>query len=400
MNQLTPVNELGLAELEKLAKKAQVITVDKGFVFEASEEYRWLLYLKSGYFELTEKNKPKSEITTGSARAHLPFFCEQAHHISAIAKEPSTIVRFDRQYFHTLLKQAMLDGEQVETIEINETESHLFNTIMHAFNQGLLNLPSLPEVALKIKEAVSDPTVTPEMLVRILEADPVVAARLIQVANSPIKRGVSPVQSIRAAVIRLGYTTTRDLVICLAVKQLFTAKSPILMERMKKLYEHSTEVAAIAYILAKKTTHLEADELLLAGLVHDIGVIPILAYIDQTGLVIENIEQVEEIVIDLRTVVGSMVISSWSLSPELITVIENAENWSRTHAGEADMCDVILASQIYFKLQHHQLKDVPALDKVPAFTKLFPDHQNPELIKEILEQAKEEVDEVKRLLNQ
>lgn len=398
LNQLQPINELQIEAIEKLANKSTVIDVDKGFVLEASDEYRWLIYLLSGEVNLISPDQSVVSVAGISERAHHPLFSEKAHRIKAIANSSSRFVRFDRQYFNLLFDESLLAGEEFETIEVRESEGHLFNTIIHAFNQGLLELPSLPEIALKVKEAVADPDVNTENLVRMIEADPALVARLIQVANSPIHSGTGLVQSIRAAVIRLGLKTTRDLVICLSVKQLFKAKSPLLKTRMQKLYEHSVEVAAIAYTLANKTTHLVADDMLLAGLVHDIGVIPILTYIDQIGLDIDSMEQVEEIINDLRSVVGSMVISNWALSPELLTVIENAENWYRDTSDNVDMCDVILASQIYFRLQHHQLKNLPKLDQVPAFSKLFPDHQDPELIKEILDQAKEEVEEVKRLL--
>ena len=398
LSALLPVNELDVADRQKLADKSRIDHLPRGAAISVSDEHRWFVYLLEGCLELVSVDKATSQVIEKTPRSNHPVFSQKAHNVRAIAEAECIIVRFDRQYFNTLLDQELLLGEEVETIEVSESESYLFNTIMHAFNQGELKLPSLPEIALKVKEAVSDPDVSTDKLTRILEADPSIVARLIQVANSPINQGVTPVTSIRAAVIRLGLATTRDLVLCLSVKQLFKVESTLLMNRMLQLYEHSIEVAAIAYSLAKKTTHLAPDDMLLAGLVHDIGVIPILTYIDQTGLIIESLDQVEEIISDLRTVVGSMVISHWALSPELLIVVENAENWGRDHAKKADMCDVILAAQIYFRLQHHQLKDLPTLDHVPAFQKLFPEHQDPNVIKEILDQAKEEVDEVKRLL--
>jgi len=399
LNQLLPLNDLNAGDKAKLAAKAHVMKIDRGYTIEASDEYRWLVYLQSGQLELISDDYSSVKISDNMNRAKRPVFPERAHKIQAVAERPSTIVRFDREYFKTLLKQSLLTAEQLETIEVDESEDDLFSSILHAYNKGQLTLPSLPDIALKIREAVSDPDVSAQTISRILEADPSIVARLIQVANSPLNKGITPVESINAAVIRLGFATTRDLVLCLSVKQLFTAVSPLLIRRMHALYDHSTEVAAIAYTLAKKTTHLVADNLLLAGLLHDIGVIPILVYIDQNDLQINNMEEVEDIITDLRVVVGSMVISNWSLAPDLISVVENAENWSRDVAGDADMCDVILAAQIYYRLRHHQLKDIPSPDHVPAFQKLFPNHNDPQLINEILEQASAEVDEIKRLLH-
>jgi len=396
--QLSPLNELTSADRTCLADKAHVIHVSRGFTLDSSDEYRWLIYLQSGRLELITKDYSTFKISANNDRSKQPVFSEKDHKIRAVAEEPSTIVRFDRQYFNTLFNQALLTAEQVETFEVTEAEGDLFASILHAYNLGKLELPSIPEIALKVKEAISDPDVTAESLSRILEADPAIVARLMQVANSPINRGVNPLESISAAIIRLGFTTTRDLVLCLSIKELFTATSPLLNKRMQSLYDHSTEVAAIAYTLANKATHLEADNLLLAGLLHDIGVIPILVYIDQSDIAVDSMDQVEEIISDLRIAVGSMVVNNWLLSPDLVSVVENAENWGRDVAGEADMCDVILAAQIYYRLLHHQLEDIPTPGQVPAFHKLFPEHQNPQLINEILAEAEAEVEEVKRLL--
>ena len=65
-----------------------------------------------------------------------------------------------------------MTGEELETIEIGESEGYLFNEIMHAFNVGALKLPSLPEIALKVKSAVINPNVTVADVARIIEADP------------------------------------------------------------------------------------------------------------------------------------------------------------------------------------------------------------------------------------
>lgn len=398
LNNLIPIKELQPDERQKLAIKSRQSELNRGHSIEGSDEYRWLVYLLDGQVEISEKGKETVAISCESKLAMQPLFHEKSHNVHAVAKTQCRIVRFDRQYFNTLVTQGLLDGEEVETTEVNESEGLLFNSIMHAFNQRLLELPSLPEIALKIKAAINEPDVNIEKLIHIIEADPAIAARLIQVANSPLSRGVADVKSIRAAVVRLGLSTTRDLIFCLSIKQLFKSKSPLLRSRMKILYEHSIEVAAIAYVLAQKQTHLIPDNMLLAGLVHDIGVIPILTHIEKTGLEIEDEAQLEQVISRLRTAVGSMVISNWSLPNELVTMVENVENWERNSPGQADVCDVILVAQLYNRLQHHQLKDLPELHHVPAFSKIFPGKKDPELIKNILEQAHEEVHEVMSLL--
>ena len=136
-------------------------------------------------------------------------------------------------------------------------------------------------------------------------------ARLMQVVNSPAVQGVETVRSIQNAIVRLGLSATRNLVMSYAVKQLFKTKSEMLKKRMQQLYEHSVEIAAISYAVSNVSKIFQSDQLLLAGLVHDIGVIPVLSYIEDTGLEVKDEDELESIMEKLRAVVGSMVIKNW-----------------------------------------------------------------------------------------
>ena len=300
--------------------------------------------------------------------------------------------------FATLLEHELITGEELETIEIGDIESNIFNEIMHAFNMGHLKLPSLPEVAIKVKAAVSDSDVNIKDVARIVESDPAMAARLVQVVNSPVSRGFDPVCSIKDAIVRLGLASTRNLVMSYSVKQLFKAKSALLKTRMKQLYEHSVEVAAISFALANESKKFAGDQLLLAGLIHDIGVIPILTYIDEAGLEIDNEIELENIILKLRSIVGVMVIKHWGFPVEMLTVVEHCENWSRDSGEKLDICDMVLISQVYSMLQHKDVARLPKIQEVPAFKKLFPEKRDPEFALHVFEQARNEIAEVKRLL--
>ena len=287
---------------------------------------------------------------------------------------------------------------EITAIKPDQGESQLFNAIMQALNTGQLQLPSLPDIALKIKNAAANPDVSMADVARIVEVDPAMAVRLIQVASSPLYHGLAPVRSIRDAIMRLGLVATRNLVIGLSMKQLFQTKNSQLVDRMHELYDHSIEVAAICYALGRKAKHAHQDHLLLAGLVHDIGVIPILACIDSTGLVIESAEALETIIEKLRGTVGRMVIQQWGLPAELVTVVEEAENWTRDSGKKLDICDMVVIAQIYSMLQRHQLEKLPKTEDVPAFKKFFKGQPDAAFAEQILIDSHEEVVEVMRLL--
>jgi len=204
LKHLVPIRELQPDDRRQMAAKSHVVEMMPGEGLSDSDEHRWLLYLIEGKIELVDKDRHTVAVVANEARAYHPLFTEKSHKVRAVAESPCRVVRFDRQLFSTLLEHELISGEQLETIEVDEVEGNIFNAIMHAFNQNQLKLPSLPEIAVKVKIAASNPNVSIGDVARIVEADPAMVARLMQVANSPISRGIEPVKSIRDAIVRLG----------------------------------------------------------------------------------------------------------------------------------------------------------------------------------------------------
>ena len=398
LRKLYPLKELGLDEQQQMARKSHVLELLPGDELKASEEHRWMLYLLEGKLDLLGHNKPPELLQDSTPHSYFPLFSEQSDTTHVLAQSHCRVIRFDRQLFATLMDQSIMSGEELETIEVSEVEGTLFNEIMHAFNSGELALPSLPEIAVKVKKAASNPDVSVDDVVHIIEADPAMAARLIQVANSPLNASYEPVRGIKGAVVRLGLSNTRELVVSLSIKQLFNTSSSLLKQRMQRLYQHSVDIAAISYSVASIAGGLDVDHVLLAGLIHDIGIIPILNYIDQTGLEVTEEAELENIVEKLRAVVGSLIVKQWDLSSDFIAAIENSENWYRNEPGKLDLSDVLIVAHIYDCLQRKQVRKLPKISKVPVFKKLYSEHISTEFAQQVLEQSKQQIDEVKRLL--
>jgi HD-like signal output (HDOD) protein len=163
------------------------------------------------------------------------------------------------------------------TQESTMTEQEAFyNELLADLENGSLVLPTLPEVALRVRDVVDDPDATAAQLADIIITDAALSARLLKVANSPLYRGRVAIDNIQMAVSRLGLSLVRNLVTSLVMEQMFQATSNRLDTRLRELWEHSTEVSAICQVIASKHRGLKVDEAMLAGLIHDIGKLPIL----------------------------------------------------------------------------------------------------------------------------
>jgi len=232
-----------------------------------------------------------------------------------------------------------------------------------------LVLPSLPEVALKVRDAIDDETANSRDVSKVISTDAALSARLIAVANSPLLRGGKHIDSVDMAVTRMGNTLVKNTVNSLIVQQIFQPTTEVTDHLFHTFWSHSTEVAAISHSLAG-FAKLKPDQALLAGLVHDIGALPIIKYAEDMPELLANERVLEEIIAELRTSVGTALLSKWEFPQEIINVAAKHEDLKREHDGAADLVDVISVAnlQSYFGKPHPHAE--VEWGTVPAFAKL------------------------------
>tara|TARA_R110001583_G_scaffold177418_2_gene332565 strand:+ start:69268 stop:70110 length:843 start_codon:yes stop_codon:yes gene_type:complete len=251
------------------------------------------------------------------------------------------------------------------------TEQETFyNEILADLENGTLVLPTLPEVALKVRDVVDDPETTSAKLADIIVTDPALSTRLLKVANSALYRGRVPVESVQMAVSRLGLTMVRNLVTSLVMEQMFQATSNRLEKHLHDLWEHSTEVAAISQVIASKQPGIKADEAMLAGLIHDIGVLPILMKAEDSPEILKDPTVLDSLILRLHTRIGAAILRSWKFPESLIAVAAEHENFERDTGNEPDLVDIIQVANIQSYVNTDKALTEIQLQNIKAFTKL------------------------------
>lgn len=263
---------------------------------------------------------------------------------------------------------------------------------------GRLVLPSLPEIVVRVRQAVNDDDVNLGHVVKMIQVDPSLTARLVQIANSPLYRSPQPVENCLMAVNRLGLTTTRDLVTCLVLNNVFNAENKMLRVRVQKLWKHSCHVAAIASTIAKVTPNLHEDTALLAGLLHDIGVLPILHYAADFPEMLESEEKLNFVIQKLRASLGQQILQEWNFDPALSDVSAEAENWQRDNSEKADYVDVVIVAQIHSYFGTEDSAKYPSLLSIPAFQKLGLSKMGPDASLEVLFEAEQGIRTIMAML--
>ncbi len=168
-------------------------------------------------------------------------------------------------------------------------------SIIDDLENDRLPLPTLPEVAIRVRETADDDNASITDVARIIETDAALSARIVQVGNSALYRGVNPAETVQAAAMRMGLNTVRSLATSLVMKQLFQATHPVVDHYLRKAWKQSTDIAAFSAVIAKSSTTLESDSALLAGLTHSIGLSPILVKAEADPSLLNNAQEVERL---------------------------------------------------------------------------------------------------------
>ncbi|QQX79139.1 HDOD domain-containing protein [Shewanella sp. KX20019] len=215
-----------------------------------------------------------------------------------------------------------------------------------------LVLPTLPEVAMRVQEVVGREETSLKDVANIIGQDPAISARIIRVANSAIySRGV-PAGNVNAAISRIGLAQIKTIVTSIAMEQLFISTNEMVWEVMDEVWSTSVDVTSVAVAILQiyNRTHpnsgLNVDTMTLAGLVHNIGALPVLTEVEADPELINGIDQLRALVRKLQGPIGRAVLKSWAFSPSVMEVVERWADLSYT-SEQVGYLDFIRAAALY-----------------------------------------------------
>ncbi len=280
----------------------------------------------------------------------------------------------------------------------SEAESKLSFQLYNDLKTDEAILPSLPDLALRIRRAIDDEVSDAHKVARMVESDPAMAAKLLKVANSALYGGVGSIETTSGAVVRLGMETTKKLVLTFALKEVFRNDDPRIGNRMQALWQHSAYIAAICFVLARRVPGMQPEEALLVGLVHDVGAIAILNYIERYPELLEEDAILDETIARMRGELGAMILRRWNFGPSVVSAARDAENWLFSQTRAANFSDLLIVAQVHDRMLAGQAKDLPTLDRISAIQRILGEQASPETSLEILQEAKAQIEEMRRAL--
>jgi len=397
---LVPLRELPQEALRILAAEAEIEDFPaRSVIFRKGSHDEWTRYLIAGNLLLAERvDGERTLIGMGDAAAVAqPLDSAQPHSATAIARTDCRLLRLRTARIEALLREYRPPEIEVAEVDADEGEAgtRLFYQLFQDLMEDKLALPSMPDIAVKVRQAISERDASAPEVAKIIQNDPVVAARVMQAANSALFSRGLPVDNLTAAIVRLGLKNTREVVMAVTMREVFKTKNPLLNKRMVELWMHSTLVAAISAVVARRLRGFSPDRGLLAGLVHDIGVIPMLAHAGNYPELVRDPGMLEATIKEFRGQVGAMILRRWNFPDDMVAVALEADNWDREHDGGGDYADLIIVAQLQAAMGSGFAMPLP--NEVSAYGRLKLDTLEG-AANSILDEAREEIADVQRLL--
>ena len=182
------------------------------------------------------------------------------------------------------------------------------------------------------------------------------------------------------------------------LQDLFSTRSALLRQRMHRLWQSSCRVAAIAMLIARHTPGLNPERGLLAGLLHEIGVVAILSAAQHEEALREDADLLERVVGLTRVDAGTLILTHWRFDPDLLEAVRHAHHWHHIGTALPSYADAVILALLHHLLPQRGALRLPRIDALPAWEKLMLGRLTPRHSLALLDGADQEIGDLARLL--
>lgn len=241
--------------------------------------------------------------------------------------------------------------------------------VRDAIDHNAIVLPTLPDVAVRVNRLLQGDDGDTAQIAQTIALDPGIAARVVVAANSAYVQGRAPVDTLQAAVTRLGMQFTRALVNRLALEQMFSAHSRMLHRVATDIWLESVRVGALCEALTRyRNSTVGSDEALLAGLLHLVGSLPVIRLADVSPGRFDNEPGIGGVVRMLQPEIGYYLLEEWGFPKPVSDASMATKDPMRSHGGATDALDVVLVARKLLRLPF--LNELAEGAVLPAFDRL------------------------------
>ncbi len=208
-------------------------------------------------------------------------------------------------------------------------------------SQGRIELPSFPDVAVRVRKVLADENVSNDQIARVVGSEAGLAARVFTLANSAaLNRSGKSVMELKSAVNRIGHNNVRTAAVSFAIAQLRRAgELRHIAEELETLWKEATLVAALCYSVASRA-RVNPDEAMLAGLLHNVGKIYVLARANRHEALFKDPAALGQVMRDWHANIGKAIVENWGFPSHIAEAVGEHENIDR-QVERPDVSDVL-----------------------------------------------------------
>lgn len=198
-------------------------------------------------------------------------------------------------------------------------------------------LPTLPAYALELNTLLSKPSVDLKKVARVIRSDPSMSAQVIRMCNSALFSFRRRVLSIEEAAILIGSERLRTLVLTCSVMEFAGRQLP--RAAVQSFWQHCFLTGMLSERIARWIDYFEKELAYLGGLLHDIGMLPLLMVMAEEKMLGDNVavrpyanslEAEKEFFGLNHCEIGRRIGASWNFLPSFVDVFENHHHPERS----------------------------------------------------------------------
>ncbi|MES2073870.1 MAG: HDOD domain-containing protein [Pseudomonadota bacterium] len=221
-----------------------------------------------------------------------------------------------------------------------------FKSIAEQASRGELIFPTNVSASLKIQKAIDDPDCSLETASKLILSEPLLAARVVSIANSvAYNRFGGVVTNVRTAIPLLGFRTLHSIVAAVVIRQISgMIIDPGLSAKAQKLWEHTAHVAALAHVIARRVSHVDPDTAMFAGVVHEVSGFYLLSRADHFPGLLDG--ELEEAAATFEATIGRAVLTKLMIPKPVSVAVESLWYGLRVMPPETLGDTLILANDL------------------------------------------------------
>jgi HD-like signal output (HDOD) protein len=215
-------------------------------------------------------------------------------------------------------------------------------------NREEITLTSFPDVVMRIRKALDDPDASAEKVGEIISVDPVLASRILVLANSSHHNpGGTKVDGLNAAVGRIGLKEVRSTAIAYAVEQIHASQHlDSLKDEMRIAWSTALRIAAMSDVIARKCTGLDGDSAFVAGLLNRIGVLYIFSKHDEYPGLLQDPDARQNLIEEWTAPIGECIVSNWDFPADIRDTLNPDQDEATRRGTPPNLADVVVAANM------------------------------------------------------